>query len=410
MKNANINESLKPIFEEYGKKLQDPTYEPSTPIETLFARLTAVWLCESDDLELVERAKLFIFNTSVDSSELHPHLSDYSSEITSWDELKIFSVYSNYSGSFVEYQLRTTTLENIEKIVHYHAMFSMDNDRCQFVSEFPPMIRVIGDPVLHRPGSLFPIDPTQEEQQELVRQIECAKSVLIKTSGAGIAANQCSGITDPYRFTIVGIFDDIPEHVAGVARRYPGTLFPSAKIMVNPVIISFSEETQNFNHACLSVPTPNKCCIKSPDEITVAYRDAAQDMANVTLTMKGIDAVVLWHELNHILDGKTYIDTAFESLAPDDLNVVKDMLIAEKERREMSAIRPSGIEDTIPQLTVPPFHFTVKMNSENIPTVDRAEIAAVLLKMTTETIDGLITRCKLLASEAGPAYRGMERA
>jgi len=51
-------------------------------------------------------------------------------------------------------------------------------------------VRRDGDPILHKPGHLFPADPTGEERAELYRQIEMPKRHLIKSNGAGIAANQ----------------------------------------------------------------------------------------------------------------------------------------------------------------------------------------------------------------------------
>ena len=48
-----------------------------------------------------------------------------------------------------------------------------------------------------------------------------------------------------------------------------------------------------------------------------------------------MDAVVLWHEMNHILDGKTYIDTAFTSLTPEDLTKFKKIVADESNRRAL---------------------------------------------------------------------------
>jgi len=38
---------------------------------------------------------------------------------------------------------------------------------------------------------------------------------------------------------------------------------------------------------------------------------------STTRHFQGIDAVVLWHEMNHILSGKNYIDTVLASLSPE---------------------------------------------------------------------------------------------
>lgn len=253
-----------------------------------------------------------------------------------------------------------------------------------------PLIRIIGDPVLHRPGIQFPQTPTPAQQQELERQIEHAKSVLIKTSGAGIAANQCAGIEHPYRFTIVGVFNDIPEHAMGVDRRYPNTKFPQAKIMVNPIITAASAETRCFNHGCLSVPCANRCTVKSPIEISVTYQDPTEAMGLKQVTYRDVDAVVLWHELTHILDGKTYMDVAFESLPLEDLNQFQNMLYSEFQRRQVEEY------EHFPDLTVPPFHLTIKMNDAGVPNLDSKELANVLPKMTDETLRGLLNQVNQL--------------
>ena len=147
-------------------------------------------------------------------------------------------------------------------------------------------IRIIGDPVLHQPGIIFPLNPSKEEFLELQRQINLARDVLIETKGAGIAANQYAQIAFPYCFMIVGVFYEIPAHIEGVAQRYPNSPFPQAQIMVNPALKFSSETMQSFNHACLSVPCANRCEVLSPREFIVQYQDLQQSMQVVSKQYK----------------------------------------------------------------------------------------------------------------------------
>lgn len=378
------------FFSEFKDKVLEDSYYPTHPMETLKARLSATWLLQNPNPDILIKAKAFITKTSTFKEEDLSRLQKLASQTKSWDELQICSSYANTSGTFLEYKLSFTTRDGQKQSTHCHARYEMKESHCCFVSQTPPLIRVTGDPVLQKPGVLFPEDPTPEQQQELATQIELAKSVLIQTNGAGIAANQCAGIENPYRFTIVGVFYEIPNHVTGVERRYPGTKFPQAKIMLNPVITAVSKETQQFNHACLSVPCANRCAVLSPIEMSVRYQDPLDKMMVKEDKYIGTDAVVLWHELTHIVYGKTYMDVTFESLPIEDLLQFQKMLTDEMKRRQEKSY------SHVPELSVPPFHFSVKINAEGISKLDPTELAAVLPKMAEETLYGLLNQANEL--------------
>lgn len=258
-----------------------------------------------------------------------------------------------------------------------------------YVTPEESLIRIIGDPVLHQAGILFPSQPTDEEKKELDTQIECAKSVLIQTGGAGIAANQCAQIAKPYRFTIVGVFYNIPEHAARVGKRYPNVKFPQAVIMINPVINSISQERQQFNHACLSVPCSNRCAVFSPSAMTISYQDYNELSLN-TVRWSDVDAIVLWHELMHILEGKTYMDIIFESLPADDFLQLHAMVKEELHNRAHSK------NFNILDLAGSPFHLSVHITAMNSYELDKMELKAVLAKMSEETLKGLFKRANAL--------------
>ena len=199
-------------------------------------------------------------------------------------------------------------------------------------------IRILGDPILHSPGIPFPTQPTQNELAELKRQLEIAKGILIKTGGAGIAANQCLSIDNPYQFTIVGVFYDNEEHMNLVNKRYPGVTFPNATIMINPRVNSVSNDTQHFKHGCLSVPGGLRGEIATPRTIDVTF-DSIENNKIITTTrvFRDADAIVLQHELNHILHGKTYIDCCLSNLNATDLNILERAIIKEQNFRKANS-------------------------------------------------------------------------
>lgn len=373
------------IFSEFKNKVLDDSYYPTHPLETLKAHLAATWLLQSSDLDVVGQAKAFILKTSLFGKHDLSRVEKLASQIQSWDELHICSTYTNTQGIFLEYILLVTLKEQKQEL-HFHAQYKTQDKICSFVSQTTPLIRVTGDPILQKPGTPFPEHPSSEQQEELAKQIEHAKSVLIQTGGAGIAANQCAAIQNPYRFTIVGVFHDIIEHATGVAKRYPGTKFPQAMIMVNPIITNVSKETQKFNHACLSVPCANRCTVISPIEMSVKYQDPLDALCIKEVALTGIDAVVLWHELTHIIYGKTYIDVTFDSLSIEDLIVFKEMTHLEIQRRQNESY------SEVPELSVPPFHLSVKESSCGTLKLDPKELGEVLPKMTNETLFGLMVQ------------------
>ncbi|WP_158617538.1 peptide deformylase [Legionella sp. km772] len=312
----------------------NPVYHPTTAIETLKSRCTAIYLLQKEQAHVRRQAEAFIKKTSIYSENDLKRLQKFSSLCQNWDSLEFCSTYTNLDGHYVEYKLFWVDEANRKRYTHYHALYQITQSRCYFVSQTKPLIRIIGDPILHQPGIFFPQKPNFQEQQELERQIIIAKDTLVKTKGAGIAANQCAEIEKPYCFTIVGVFYELPAHVEGVARRYPNSQFPPAQIMVNPRLSYSSELMQTFNHACLSVPCANRCEVLSPQQLVVEYLDPLQDMRRITKVYNDLDAVVLWHELSHILDGKTYIDLTFAALSEEDLLQCKNILQAELNRRQ----------------------------------------------------------------------------
>lgn len=371
------------IFSEYEKKIFDTSYYPTTPAETLKSRLTASWLLQSLNPDNVNQAKKFILKTSTNKQDDLSRLERLAAQVHSWDELQICSTQTKTDELFLEYKLFVTLKEHKQGF-HFHARYQIVDKLCCFISQTNPLIRIVGDPILQQPGIHFPEHASLEQHNELTKQIEIAKSVLIQTGGAGIAANQCVAIQNPYLLTIVGVYHDILEHATKVAMRYPNTRFPQALVMVNPIITAVSDTTQTFNHGCLSIPCANRCTVISPTKISVTYQDPFNGMQVKKISLADVDAVVLWHELNHINHGKTYMDITFDSLATKDLIEFKNLMNSETERRHNQSF------DQVPELAAPSFYHSVKVTDCGILQLDTKELTQVLPKMTDETLFGLM--------------------
>ncbi len=358
---------LSQLRELYKEKIKSPQVYPTSALEICQARAAAFILGDENAINFLDRT-YHIEAPKQEQVHLEPD-----------DTFVICSIQQRDNSCWVEYKIYD---RDGKERKHCFERYEILTESAVLIETRPALVRVIGDPVLHEAGK--PFYNTDKNRTQLEQQIAIAKEILIKTSGAGIAANQCCAINDPYCFTIVGVVSD--AHRAGVEKRYPGAKFPDAMIMVNPKITSISTEQQSFNHACLSVPSSNKCAVSSPESITVEYVDPSQNMIKVTKTLTGVDAVVLWHELNHILYGKTYIDTALSRLKKDDFaafedRVNKELLIRQQEGR-------------IPDLTIPPFHFTITLDEQGESQLDVRSLQDALPKLKTEILLGILLQCQ----------------
>ncbi|WP_207384438.1 hypothetical protein, partial [Legionella nautarum] len=88
------------------------------------------------------------------------------------------------------------------------------------------------------------------------------------------------------------------------------------------------------------------------------------------------------YQLTHILSGKTYMDVTFESLPLDDLHQFQKILKTELKSRRVQS------HDHLPELTVPPFHLSVKIE-DAIPRLDQKALLDVISKISDETLAGL---------------------
>ncbi len=247
-------------------------------------------------------------------------------------------------------------------------------------------IRIIGDPILQKPGRLFPEKPSAEEKRELERQKEIATQLLISSGGAGIAANQCAAIAEPYQLIIVGVYHNNAIHAAGVEKRYPGVSFPEARLMINPKLVHSSTEGLRFYHGCLSVPGKLRGEMKTPREITVDYLtlNAEGELRPERATFSELQAVVLQHELNHILFGKTYFDCCVADLKVGDKQALVQVLLGQHGQSTQTAVKEQD------------FYRFIRLGEDGSSELDLEVLKEALGKtVTRETLEGLLRQCQV---------------
>jgi hypothetical protein len=111
------------FFVDYKSKIIDPSYIPTTPLDTLKARLTAVWLFQDDDNQIVKKAQAFIKKTSVHDLDDLNRLKLLARHINCFEKLEICSSCTAVNGLFLEYKLSFSTIEGSNETAHYHALY-----------------------------------------------------------------------------------------------------------------------------------------------------------------------------------------------------------------------------------------------------------------------------------------------
>jgi peptide deformylase len=166
-------------------------------------------------------------------------------------------------------------------------------------------IRTYGDEILKRRS-----ETVEKFDEDLLRTFEDMVETMILEEGVGLAAPQ------------VGI----PRRIA-VVNPDPGNDETLIKL-VNPEIVSSSEETESIEEGCLSVPGI-RGKVTRPARISVEYQD--EHGVRKSLTVEGLVSRIIQHELDH-LNGILFV----ERLSFGRKTMIKGKLrdLARHERRE----------------------------------------------------------------------------
>ncbi|MCO6465284.1 MAG: peptide deformylase [Bradyrhizobiaceae bacterium] len=144
--------------------------------------------------------------------------------------------------------------------------------------------------------------PILKQKTQEVNEVTPAVKALIDemfvtmhhANGIGLAANQ---VGQGLSITVIDISDAEEENDAG------GPI-----VLINPVIQAFSDEEEEFEEGCLSLPEFRDVVVR-PEAIQVRYLDV--DMKEHVREADGLLARVIQHEVDH-LNGVYF----FERLSP----------------------------------------------------------------------------------------------
>lgn len=125
---------------------------------------------------------------------------------------------------------------------------------------------------------------------KLIEIINDMFETMYNADGIGLAANQ------------VGL--DISLFVMDSAAKSDDDGNYSPIVLINPEIISSSEEKSFYQEGCLSIPKVYED-VERPKEIEVKYYD--QNMKEVITTLNALQARIFQHELDH-LNGVLFFD------------------------------------------------------------------------------------------------------
>src|SRR4051794_18331055 len=154
-------------------------------------------------------------------------------------------------------------------------------------------IRLFGDPVLRTPAE--PVVSLDDDLRELIADLEDTVRV---PGRAGVAAPQIGVGLRAFSYNVDGVIGH----------------------MVNPRIVELSEETQDGDEGCLSIPG-----IWAPTVRAMHAVVEGVDVAGRPLRLEGtgLMARALQHEVDH-LDGKVFLDRLPGEARKNALRALRD--------------------------------------------------------------------------------------
>jgi peptide deformylase len=157
-------------------------------------------------------------------------------------------------------------------------------------------IRQYGDPVLRMRAA-----DVESFDEELARITGRMTELMHDADGVGLAATQI-----------------------GILRRFfVCTLDGEDRVLVNPVVTPVGDETEADDEGCLSLGS-----IRVPIERALRVEVEARDAAGepVSLSLEGMDARVVQHELDH-LDGVLLLDRTDAESRREALSLLRPRLV-----------------------------------------------------------------------------------
>lgn len=157
-------------------------------------------------------------------------------------------------------------------------------------------LRYLGDPILAAKAK--PIERIDDDVRSLAREM---LRIMYESNGIGLAGNQ---VGVPLR--IVTLHIEAPKDEDSEAPSSPGELelLPKMPItLINPEIVSHSDDAVLFNEGCLSVP---KIYADVARPSRIVLKSKLLDNSEILLECAGLLARCVQHELDH-LDGIVFV-------------------------------------------------------------------------------------------------------
>jgi peptide deformylase len=138
-------------------------------------------------------------------------------------------------------------------------------------------IRELGDPVLRTPA-----DPVRAFDRDLAALVRDLEETVDNPGRAGLAAPQIGVGLRVFSYNVDGVIGHL----------------------VNPVITDLSEETQDDDEGCLSIPGLYAPTVRAMHAVAEGFDVRGEPLR---LAGSGLMARCLQHEIDH-LDGKLFVD------------------------------------------------------------------------------------------------------
>lgn len=159
-------------------------------------------------------------------------------------------------------------------------------------------------------------DPVVHIGDSTLKIVEGLQEVLLRARGAGLAAPQI-GVTQ----RIIALNSGDPHE---------GRDQPRLMVMINPRIVSHSDETAVYREGCLSIPG-GYAQVARPAKAVVEYVDTEGNpwQLEVDAERNPLFSACVQHEIDH-LDGRLFID---------HISRLKRNLVEKSFRKEMASLR-----------------------------------------------------------------------
>ena len=143
-------------------------------------------------------------------------------------------------------------------------------------------IKLLPDPILRKKAS--PLEKVSEEVKKILNDMA---ETMYNAPGIGLAGNQVGVLK---RLVVMDCSTDEED--------------PNLIKMINPEIVNSSDEKEELEEGCLSIPD-HKSIVKRPANVKVKYLNI--DGIEQTLDAEGLLAACVQHEIDH-LNGILFVD------------------------------------------------------------------------------------------------------